>query len=73
MSRLRRDRHARKVARYVARREPQDHYTGTGRWGMASYRALSWLIERNYRALPDDPRSERQIYHVYRMFGVEMR
>lgn len=73
MSKLRRDRHARKVARYVARYEPFDRYSGTGRWGMASYRALSWMTERQYRALPDDPRSDRQIYHVYRRFGVEMR
>jgi hypothetical protein len=73
VSRLRRDRKALKTARFVARYEPDDRYTGTGRWGWASYRAIAWMVQRQVRATMDDPRSERQVYHVYRAFGVEMR
>lgn len=66
MSKLRRDRRAIRTARYVRRCETLTgwEYTGTGRWGMASYRALKWLHKRKAPDLYND----RQAYAVNSMF-----
>jgi hypothetical protein len=70
VSKLRRDRRALRTARYVHRCEALTgwEYTGTGRWGMASYRALNWLHKRKVHAVDDDVRADRQAHLVNRMF-----
>lgn len=69
-SRLKRDRRAMKIARYVKRCEKiaGDSYTGVGRWGMASYRALSWFSTRKVKATWNDVRAYDQVRRVDRMF-----
>lgn len=73
MSRLRRDRKALRTARYVRRGDKlgAEEYSGTGRWGMASYRHMAWLMMRRVRATADDHiRVEQQAAHVYRLFWM---
>jgi len=67
VSKLRRDRRALRTARYVRRCETLTGtcYTGTGRWGMASYRAMHWLYARKAW---DKPREGDQLEAVSRYF-----
>lgn len=70
-SKLARDRRARAVARYTRRTDCRG-YSGVGRWGMASYRALSWLVRRRAGTRGRAPAaySGRQVSAVYAMFGM---
>lgn len=74
-SKLRRDRRALAVARYVKRSADMgcEEYTGTGRWGMASYKACAWLMSRKVHALweVDETRYDRQYFIVSKMFGIK--
>lgn len=67
MSRLRRDRHALKVARYVKRCDELTGitYTGTGRWGMASYRAARWMYDRKVWGKKNEDRLMDEVHKIF--------